>query len=68
MTTKLFRSATTGERFVGQEMSDGDWLLSGPLSQQEQADCRAAIEADKRLTIDGEIGTLPEGLIVEATT
>lgn len=51
MMTKIYRYKTCGEHVAVQETAGG-YLMSGPLTPEQEADCRSNLDD---VTIDGEI-------------
>jgi len=51
MTTKIYKYRTCGEHVAVQEVASG-YLMSGPLTPEQEADCRSDLDD---VTIDGEI-------------
>lgn len=50
-TTRIYKYRTCGEHVAVQEMQHG-YLMSGPLTQEQESDCRSDLDD---VTIDGEI-------------
>jgi hypothetical protein len=52
MTTRIYKYQTCGEHVAAQQMANGGYLMSGPLTPEQEADCRSDLDD---VTIDGEI-------------